>query len=286
MNITINKQKDTYIFGGTDMNIKIINGIRRIMKKFIPTLAFNKKNITIIENTSIAYNNSYMIDRLSQLPVILPNIKLDENPIYEMYIDYENKEDMYNLTTNNAEVKLNGKSVKYDKEILLLKMIKNSKFKAHLKADINIGNVDVIYDACANVWYSILKDNKYELFIELDNNQTTKKDLLIATCNYFILKFESYIDTFKHNLDNKMFIDDKNKDIIITINDDISLAYIINEELRHHTNVVLSGVSKLDQFVNESQLKIICDQTKIHEIINEVLTKCIKKFTHIKNNIV
>ncbi len=283
-----NKNTERYEISGKDINVGIINGIRRIAKKFIPTIGFNINNIEIINNTSNVYNNSYMSERLQHLPVLNMNKKLlTPTDTYEMYIDYENTDTkIYNLTTKQAQCQFNGKPIKYDKEILIIKMKPNTRFTAHLKADIDIGDNNVIYDGCHNIWHEIINENKFIINI-IPNEQLTAKELLIETSKYFIDKYNKYKEIYKYNLENNIFhIEDEDDEILINIEDDISVGIIMNNELQKNQEVILSGINRHDQFKKTSLLKIFLKEKKnktekIGKILNNILDINIKRFEEI-----
>ena len=59
----------TLLFTGSDFNIKLANAIRRASWVNIPTYAFSPDLIKIDINTSIAFDNDYMTNRIANLPV-------------------------------------------------------------------------------------------------------------------------------------------------------------------------------------------------------------------------
>ena len=85
----------TLEFQGDDLNIKIINMLKRACSNSVPVYAYAKELINIIENTSIAYNNDMMKLDLSLLPIfnIDPELSdLDEEYWYNVnYADKDRK---------------------------------------------------------------------------------------------------------------------------------------------------------------------------------------------------
>jgi DNA-directed RNA polymerase alpha subunit len=63
-------------FSGNDINYAIINAIRKVCIDQIPIYAFHSSKINILRNSSV-FDNSYMKERLGQLPIknINHNIK-------------------------------------------------------------------------------------------------------------------------------------------------------------------------------------------------------------------
>jgi hypothetical protein len=130
----LNLNNDTismlYYISSTELLVLTVNNTRlfyvNIFNNFATTIttAYNIASIVYIKNRRALislYNNSYMMERLQHLPVMNINkTMLSSNDTYEMYINYENTDSqIFNLTTKYADVRMNGKSIKYDKEILI-----------------------------------------------------------------------------------------------------------------------------------------------------------------------
>ena len=67
---------------GKDVSYPLVNSIRHVCTNQIPIYAFHSSKINIFKNTSV-YDNSYMKDRLNQLPI--NNINHDIKYLSSLY---------------------------------------------------------------------------------------------------------------------------------------------------------------------------------------------------------
>lgn len=170
------------LFSGKDFNIKLANSLRRASMKNVPTYAFSPELITIDINTTVAFDNDVMTDRMSQVPVagICPEIHFLSDKFWlgvnfadqsrfkhsteaqiEFFVNvHNNSASVLNVTTNDAVVTINGEKVEpYSVEypMLLIKLRPNDRFKCHMKGVLGVGEKNVIWDASRNSYY----DNVY-----------------------------------------------------------------------------------------------------------------------------
>lgn len=304
---------------GDDLNLKIINGLRRTVRKDLPMYGFTPELINIVENTSIAYNNDMMKLRLSMLPVIglKPDIfflhekywnkinyndtkreKHESEQIYEIYIDYHNtSSSIYNLTTADAKVFLNGDEIKpYKSDVLLIPLTPNDKFKCDMRASLGVGDRHVIWGGAIKSFYTHTNDNnKSDTNDDSDTNdvnneylltvyanwQCTEKELLINACKYLITK----LNFLKNDLENKMKnkqINNDNKLELILDNEDYTISEIINYEFQSHPDIKASGNTRPDHLIKSMLIKIESNnnESPINAIL-ESIDICIKKISHI-----
>jgi len=278
------KYKLSFVISGDDINVKIINAIRRIGLKYIPIYAFPPELITITKNTSRAFNNDYMKQRLSNLPVYGINPIKDDNSLIEIYIKYINKtNDIYNLTTNDIEIKINNESVKpynKDKPILLIQLRPNDEFICYMKAQLNIGLTNAIWNSANNIYYNILGTNKFRLVIERNDGQFDGYQLLDKTCSYIIQK----LTNIKNYIDENIKINNNN--VILDIKkEDSSIGELLNYEFQSNKNIKISGISEPNKFVEHIIIKMIIEKDikeTIIKSINNIIEK-IEKIQKIKH---
>ena len=76
---TIDDYGSTFLkleFSGNDVEYSLINALRKVCLNQIPIYAFHPSKINILRNSSV-FDNSYMRERLSQLPIF--NLKHNIN---------------------------------------------------------------------------------------------------------------------------------------------------------------------------------------------------------------
>lgn len=150
---------------GKDINIKIVNALRRVATNNIPTYAFPPECINIIENTCTAYNNDYMRLRLSTLPIFdidselfflnekywknvnFADPKREKHPNeqnIELYVNVHNNSNAIRfVTTNDIRYYVDGDQKQpYDEKypILLIKLRPNDTFKCDMKASLSMAD--------------------------------------------------------------------------------------------------------------------------------------------------
>lgn len=133
------------IISGKDINITIVNTIRRLVMSSIPIYAFHHDDMTFDVNTSI-FNNDMLKDRFRNLPIFnienaestvtkFDELETDKNRIIDnannltMFINIKNNKDsILNVTTDDAIFYYKGKQVPspYKKPLLLIKLRKRT----------------------------------------------------------------------------------------------------------------------------------------------------------------
>lgn len=163
---------------GNDLNVKICNALRRVVRTNIPTYAFPVGLIKIDHNTSVAFNNDYMRGRISQLPI--SGIKSELFSLHEKYwknVNYadpnrlkhddelhieanlkvhNNTNEIMDVTTNDLRVFVDAKKVqmyntKYPILIIQLKPDESISFSA--RGALGVGENNTIWDGARNSYY-------------------------------------------------------------------------------------------------------------------------------------
>lgn len=280
------------LFSGSDINVKIINAIRRVSMNNIPTYAFPQELITIDTNTTVAFNNDYMRLRLSQLPVLgvdtntyylnekyyekinFADLKRPKHPnekMVELYFNvHNNSANITNVTTDDCIVTVDGEQISpYSKEypILLIKLRPNDRFKCHMKAVFGVGDKHVIWSGARNAFYDEITDKNTdekngflcEFTIE-GNQQCHEYEILIRACRYLIKKLTMLKEEMKSKITKKIILPEK----IIHFKldgEDHSIGEIINYQFQDHKNIISSGMGKPDQLIKSILIKITASST-------------------------
>jgi len=194
-------------FTGADMNIKIVNTLRRLCTNYIPIYGYAPELIKFTENTATAFNNDMMRMSLSLLPIMNVDPQLDEleekywynvnyadptreihpnEKVIEFYVNKQNTGLSYErVTTNDATVMVDGERVEmYSKEypILLIELHPNQSFKCHMRGVLGIGERyqrGAIWKSARNAYYSDVildeTDSKYLSHNSSKNNNESNE---------------------------------------------------------------------------------------------------------------
>jgi DNA-directed RNA polymerase subunit L len=297
----------TLMFSGNDINVKIINALRRASMVNVPTYAFPVGQMTIEANTCTAFNNDMMKLRLGYLPIYgldcgVPFLsekywknvnyadtqrqKHPREKLVELYVNsHNNSANIVNVTTNDVTMYVDGEEIKpYDPTtpILIVKLRPNDTFKCHLRGAIGVGHVDARWRASKLSYYDILDNDpenvSYRFTIE-GNRQTDEYIILIRTCDYLIKEL-GIIKTEIQSRIHSNQIAKKNKIKIKLDGEDHTMGEIINYELQSHDKIIFSGCSKPDHLIKAIMLTIE-GVTFPAEIMLECIDILINKFSHI-----
>jgi DNA-directed RNA polymerase subunit L len=273
----LNSHYLTLEFEGSDLNVKIINMLRRACTNHIPIYAFPVELINIIENSSIAFNNDMMKLDLSFLPVynVDPEIyELDEEYWYnvnyadnerkkfhgekniEFYLSYHNNSsDIVRVTTNDAQVYIDGKQVEmYNKKypILLIELKANQTFKCHMKAVLGVAerrDDGALWKSCKRAYYTELDKEKNKFsFTVYGNEQFSEYQLLIRTCQFLIYKLYKIKKMISDKVKKGEILPEKTIKFVFE-NEDHTIGEPINYELQDHKSIIFSGFSKADHLI-------------------------------------
>jgi DNA-directed RNA polymerase subunit L len=221
-------------FSGKDLNVKILNSIKRTIMKYIPIYAYAHQLITIKKNTSKAFNNDMIIQELCHLPVMKVDPKefrLDE--IYYFNVDYNStdrkihpseknielylnvpkvKEVIKVVTTNDVRVTVDGEHFQmYDKKhpIQLIILKKDEELELHGKAVLGVntksGDYNVLWKGAQNVYLckmkhkSDIKKNKsltHNDFVSDDDSETEEKENMFNNEYRFTINGNFQIDEY------------------------------------------------------------------------------------------
>ena len=300
------------VFRGADLNIKMVNALRRVSMTNIPSYAIPPELIKIETNTTTAFNNDYMRERISQLPVmgVDPEIyflhekhwhnvnyvdpkrdKHEKEGVVEYFINaHNNTANTISVTTNDLIMNVDGKQISPYSEkypILIIKLRPNDRFKCHMKAAFGVGDRHVIWTAARNTYYDEILDKNeastgaYKFTIE-GNDQANEYELLIRSCKYLIKKVTDLKKNIKQKMTSKEIIPTKKINFKLE-REDHTLGELINYEFQDHDDIIRSGVSKPDHLVKAMLIKA-ASAGKVEsplEAMMECLTIVANKFNHI-----
>jgi DNA-directed RNA polymerase subunit L len=315
----INSHYLTLEFEGDDLNNKIMNMMRRACSNNVPVYAYAKELINIIENTSIAFNNDYMKLDLSLLPIfgIDPEIyDLDEEYWYnvnyadkdrkkhtseksiEFYLAYHNNSaDIVDVTTNHAQVYIDGKQIEmYNKEYptLIIQLRGNESFKCHMKGVLGVAerrDDGALWKACKRVGYDEIEGNgnkkKYELQF-FGNEQFSEYEMLIRTCKFLINKLGKIKKMISDKVKKGEITEEKTIEITLE-NEDFTIGEPINYEIQDHKKIVFSGFRKPDHLIKTGSITVSCVDTEkspINGILEsiDILSEKVNKIGYLLTN--
>lgn len=296
-------------FKGNDMNIKMVNAIRRVSMDNLPTYAFPKEQINIDFNTTVAFNNDEMRLRLGFLPVmgIDPEIyylpekywfnvnfadpKREKHPnekSVEIYVNSQNNSaNIANVTTNDAQIYVDSEVVKpYNEKfpILLIKLRPNDSFKCHMKACLGTGEIDSRWRMSRNSYYKeIINGDKKEYVITIEGNgQTDEYNIVIRSCQFLIKKLSDIKKELQNRVNSKEIPSKKSLKVKLD-GEDHTIGEIVNYELQGHRDIFFAGVAKTDHLIKSITFTMISNPNVATPIdaMFECIDILIKKYSHI-----
>lgn len=298
-------------FSGNDAIYSIINSLRKVCIDQIPIYGFHISKINILRNNSV-FDNSYMKERLSQLPIknidhdikFLPlkyykDVNFADNKFIK-YIDDIWDIDLYfkkknngsdkliNVTTNDLRISINDKIIENSKiyseknPILLIQLRVGEEFECTMKGVLAIGEFQAIFNS-SNVYYEEITPNKYIFNIE-SSGQLKEYDILTKGCEIIIEKLllikENVMSTEYENY--KMITTELNSLMLEMFNEDYTCGAPINYFLQNMDEVVYAGITKPD-FMQ----KVILIKFKVKPIFKpiDILIKAIDRSVNLFENI-
>lgn len=266
--------KLTLKFTGDDVNMILLNTLRRAVMGNIPTYGFATECIKIDKNTSV-FNNDQMRVRLMQLPVIgIPldlaylddkywfdvNYASKERPIHklerriELCINTHNTETtIKNVTTNDIRFLIDNEDTPalYNKKypIVLIQLKPNEEFVCNMKAVLGVGERNVIWNGASNSYLKTDKDEKM-LVIE-SRGQFDEYELLLKAAMYIQEKMTYVSDKIRDTyLKNK--IKEKTTSVELTLdNESYTIGGILTYVLQNMDVVKSAGVGRKNELVNQ-----------------------------------
>lgn len=294
---------------GKDIGYQIVNALRKVCMNQIPIYAFHPSKINILRNSSV-FDNSYMRERLSQLPIFKfhHNIKYlaskyykdanfadpkivkhsDDTNDIELYIKAKNigPEHTMNVSTTdikytiNNEVMDNSKYYSPTHPILLVQLRAGEEFECSMKGVLAVGELDSIFNA-SNAYYEEITDDRYEFMIE-SAGQLDEYEILIRGCDIIIEKLAIIKDNINQN-QYQIVITENNSMILEILNEDYTCGGPLNYHLQNHESVLFSGITNPDFMQKNIIIKFkVKDGFNPIDIFNESVDSTEKMFNKIK----
>lgn len=278
----LKKYNNKISFKIQNIDKSIVNGLRRIILCEIPIIAFNTKDINVINNTNV-FNNEFIANRISLIP---PYFNKKETYNYQDYIFKINKK---NTTNKNISV-TSGDIEIYDKN--------NKKLeKEFSKRIFPINNI-----TGDSILILILKPNKYdiqngeEINIEfkgsLDIAKTHSRWCAVSQC-VFYNNYEKTNDIINSERNYKKNEYDEPNEFIFTIQTECGLESefliykgyeIIIDKLNKLLNNKLN-INKLGDVNNFYQIEIKNEDYTLLEIIQCLIYNKYFRSINQENNI-
>jgi len=297
---------------GKNISFPIINALRKVCINQIPIYAFHTDKINILRNNSV-FDNTYMRERLSQLPITkLNDLKLlnflplkyykdinfndknyerhpEDTTNIEYYIKAKNDgpEKILNISTNDLQININNEKINNNKKyseknpLLLIQLRIGEEFECSMKAVLAVGEYNSIFNA-SSCYYDEISENKFIFNIE-SSGQINEYNILIKGCEILIEKLK----IIKENINNQQYknINMENNSIILElINEDYTCGGPINYLLQNMKEVIYSGITKPNFMEKNLILKIKTEKlfTPL-KILNNAIDESIILYEEFKN---
>ena len=307
-------------FTGKSINTSILNTLRRLSFNNVPTYAFTKETIIIDKNTSKAFNNDYMKNRISQITVMnIPNIPsyiddeywLDVNYadntrvkhsgdtyVIDMYINAKNTtNEIIDITTYDTSVKLfiNDKEANNFSVIdpcLIIQLVPGQEFICKARAVLGVGMRNNIWCGAGNTYYDNgddegeddgINDNKKVYTFTMESQgQMDEYEILYKCCEVIRQKLK----LIERHIDSNIDVDLDKKMITVNIDNETHTMSIINEYLQNRKDVTYSGFKRPDLLENKVQIKYVTSNKNVVEPFVETLHYVDSLFLYIQKQIV
>lgn len=303
-NFKLNKISNELEFEISDIDISILNGLRRILISDIPILGFKiDDNLINIEENTTSLNNEIISNRIALIPINISEKYNEEfdpiNNSFEIILDVscENKLDLENITTNNFKIKVDGNIIKNNKdyfnynsisnEPILIHRIKNNQtLRLNAKAikDIGRNNASFCIVSGIAVYNKINEKSKESDIIKkerdiIENIHIFKFEIINNTISHLYL-FKKAIEILIFKLDEIKLELSKNDSTLITINNyfDYINTFDINIKNENDTIGYIIQSKIFDKYiVNKNKFKEYkCEfvgYTKKHPLDNTLILR-------------
>ena len=309
---------------GKNVCYQTINAIRKASINQIPIYAFHPDKIKITRNSSV-FDNSYMTNHLSQLPITKfnhqikflpskyyenvnfaePNIEKFAEDIYQINYSLKAKNDgpepIMNITTNDLMISITSSSNDKNKltsdELIKPKEKYSDEFPI-LLVQLRIGEefecsmkgILAVGELdgifnASNTFYKEISENKFLLSVE-SNGQLTEYEILIRACEIIIEKMK----LLKENLNTgqlNMMKTSSNSLILEILKEDHTCGGPLNWILQNMKDVTFSGINKPDFMQKIISIVIQTnDKTTPTECLNKAIDESIKVYEEFKDEFV
>jgi DNA-directed RNA polymerase subunit L len=297
---------------GKNISFPIVNALRKVCINQIPIYAFHTDKINILRNNSV-FDNTYMRERLSQLPITkLNEVKIlnflplkyykdinfndknfERHPEDIMNIEYyikaknDGPDKILNVNTNDLQININNEKInnsnKYSEKspLLLIQLRIGEEFECSMKGVLAVGEYNSIFNS-SSCYYEEITEDKFIFNIE-SSGQLTEYNILIKGCEIIVEKLK----IIKENINNQQYkniIMENNSLILELINEDYTCGGPINYLLQNMKEVIYSGITKQNFMEKNLLLKVRTDKSSDpFKVINKSIDESILLFEEFKN---
>lgn len=305
---------------GKNVCFQTINSIRKVSINQIPIYAFHPDKIKITRNSSV-YDNSYMTNHLSQLPItkfnhqikFLPakyyeNVNFAEPKIerftddiyqinYSFKVKNEGPEPILNVSTNDLIIsitKTTGDNDSLSSDEPMPSKNKYSEKYPILLTQLRVGEeiecsmkgVIAVGELdgifnASNTYYKEIADDKFILSVE-SNGQLSEYEILIRACEIIIEKLKLIKENLKSNQLN-MIKTNNNSLILEILKEDHTCGGPLNWVLQNMKEVKFAGINKPDFMQKVISIVIQTDEkTEPIECLEKAIDQTIKIYDDYK----
>ena len=284
MSLKFDTNKDTFSLNIEigDINLSLVNAIRRIILSEFPTIGFKTEDyvnsdLKVIENTS-SMHNEYLLHRIGLVPIHYDTINKFEPEKYKFVLKMENNTNStISVKSNNIKVINNNTGEEEDsnkffppdpdtKDFILLHKLKSNPNKIgekiHIegKASINIGSVNSRFSPVSCVAFSnkIHKEKKNKAMEDYLKHKLSKEELK----NTKLVK-STELD-FNLSMGERYFHTDDNNNPNVFLMYIESIGVIPSNIILYETlDIIKNKLQKFTDLVNNIINKSITDSDKI-----------------------
>ena len=309
---------------GKNVCYQTMNAIRKVAINQIPIYAFHPDKIKITRNSSV-YDNSYMSDHLSQLPITKFNhqIKLLPSKYYENvnFADPKierNLEDIYqinysvkvkndgtepilNVSTNDLVISITSLSGEKDKLVSDEPIPPKEKYSEKYPITLTQLRTGEEFECsmkavlavgelngifnASNTYYEEITHDKFLLWVE-SNGQLSEYEILIRTCEIIIEKLNLIKENLKSNQLN--IVQTQNNSLILEIlKEDYTCGGPLNWVLQNMKEVKFSGINKPDFMQKIINIVIKTDEkTKPIDCLEKAVVETVKIYEDFKDKFI
>lgn len=277
-----------------------VNMFRTVALDLIPTYIFTTESIKILENTSV-YNNDEIRLRISSFMV--PDIEVPvkylakefwplNSPTYvhtnkdpedtvdlQMYFKAKNTHahDILNVTTNNAEIKLNNQPItpfSKNQPPVVVRLRPGESFIATMAGVLGVGRVDGLWSA-SHCYYGLDDENKHCNFSIDSLGQMDEYEIMRRACHIIKAEYSSIrsdvIDLVQKESNKKK--SDSNLFKLLVDNRVDNFILVLGEFIQDNPRVIAAGSSKSSFFDDSTILSIYSPEVEvaIEESINRII---------------
>ncbi len=277
---------------GTDMTAEFVNSIRRTILLFIPTYAFPREFIDISTNTTNLDNDKIRL-RVSQLPIFDVHNSIDridnkylymdytkyekhpkENKKIEMFIKAKNtKNEIMNVTTDDIELYIDDKLVKYKKTdpLLVVQLSPKSELVCRATGVLGIGFRNDIWSV--GQCHYTEHDDHYLMTVK-SYGQISEREALKKACAFL----KENCHSIEKQIKKLSFPEEKNKYIITLENEDFTCACIIGYYIQNNDAVKTCGVVRENYNIDSITFKIELTSSTVAKVFNKAITEVIELY--------